>query len=51
MAAALVEADGIDALPSTNLNALRMGDLAPYRKVLTRGIKEVGDFLSAAGVK
>ena len=51
MAAALVEADGIDALPSTNLNALRMGDLAPYRKVLTRGIKEVGDFLSTAGVK
>ena len=51
MAAALVEADGINALPSTNLNALRMGDLAAYRKVLTRGIKEVGDFLSAAGVK
>ena len=51
MAAALVEADGIDALPSTNLNALRMGDLAPYRMVLTRGISEVGDFLSAVGVK
>ena len=51
MAAVVVEADGIDALSSTNLNALRMGDLAPYRKVLTRGIKEVGDFLSAAGVK
>ena len=51
MAAALVKADGIDALPSTNLNALRMGDLAPYRKVLTRGLKEVGDFLSATGVK
>ena len=51
MAGALAEADGIDALPSTNLNALRMGDLAPYRQVLTRGIKEVSDFLSAAGVK
>lgn len=51
IAAALVAADGIDALPSTNLNALRMGDLAPYKNVLTRGIKEVGDFLAASGVK
>ena len=51
MAAALVEADGLDALPSINLDALRMGDLAPYRDLLTRGIKEVGDFLSAVGVK
>ena len=51
MAEAVVETDGIDALPSTNLNALRMGDLASYRNVLTRGIKEVGDFLSEACVK
>lgn len=51
MGAALVEADGIDALPSTNLNAVNMGDLGPYRKILTRGIKEIGDFLSSAGVK
>ncbi len=51
MGAALVEDEGIDALPSTNLNALRMGDLTLYRDVLTRGIKEVGKFLSSSGVK
>ena len=51
MAAALVAADGIDALPSTNLNALLMGDLSSYRNLLTRGIKEVGDFLASAGVQ
>jgi 7-cyano-7-deazaguanine synthase in queuosine biosynthesis len=51
IAAAQVQMDGIDALPSTNLNALIMGDLAQYKSVLARGIKELGTFLSASGVK
>jgi len=50
MAAAIVATDSIEALPSTNLNALSMGDLSPYRRVLTRGITEIGDFLTSAGV-
>jgi hypothetical protein len=51
MAAALVDAEGLDALATTNLNALAMGDLTPYKAILTRGIKEVGQFLAAAGVR
>ena len=51
MAASLVDAEGLDALATTNLNALAMGDLAPYKAMLTRGIKEVGQFLMAAGVR
>ncbi len=51
MAAALVDAEGLDALATTNLNALAMGDLTPYKAILTRGIKEVGQFLVAAGVR
>ena len=50
MAAALVDAEGIDALATTNLNAFVMGDLAPYKAMLTSGIKELGDFLAAANV-
>ncbi len=51
MAATVVKLNGIDALPTTNLNALRMGDLTPYKQLLRRGIMEVGDFLTAVGVK
>jgi hypothetical protein len=51
MAAALVDADGLDALATNNLNALAMGDLTPYKAILTRGIREVGQFLAAAGVR
>jgi hypothetical protein len=51
MAAALVESEGIDSLATTNLNAFAMGDLSPYKAMLTRGLKELGRFLSAAGVR
>lgn len=51
MAAALVESEGIDSLSTTNLNALTMGDLTPYKTMLTRGIRELGQFLAAAGVR
>ena len=51
MAAALVDVDGLDALATNNLNALAMGDLTPYKAILTRGIREVGQFLAAAGVQ
>lgn len=51
MAAALVRSEGIDALPSTNLNGLAMGDLSLYKGVLLRGITELGNFLAAVGVK
>ena len=51
MAAALIDAEGLDALATTNLNALAMGDLRPYKALLPRGIKEVGQFLAAVGVR
>jgi hypothetical protein len=51
MAAALVESEGIDSLATTNLNAFAMGDLTSYKAMLTRGIKELGQFLTAAGVR
>lgn len=51
MAAALVNAEGVDALVTTNLNAFTMGDLTPYKEALTLGIKELGDFLATAGVR
>ena len=51
MAVALVGAEGLDALATINLNALVMGDLRPYKDLLTRGIKEVGQFLTAVGVR
>ena len=51
MATALVDAEGLDALATTNLNASAMGDLTPYKALLVRGIKEVGQFLVAAGVR
>lgn len=51
MAAALVESEGIDSLATTNLNGFAMGDLAPYKTMLTRGIKELGQFLASAGVR
>ena len=50
MAAAVVDAEGIDALATTNLNAFTMGELAPYKAILTRGIKELGNFLASVGV-
>lgn len=48
MAAAL---EGIDSLATINLNALAMGDLTPYKTMLTRSIRELGQFLAAAGVR
>ena len=51
IAAAQFKVDGIDALAGANLNALTMGDIAPYKSVLEREINEVGDSLAAAGVK
>ena len=50
MAAAVVDAEGIDALATTNLNAFAMGELTLYKAMLTRGIKELGNFLESAGV-
>jgi len=50
MAAALVDVEGIDGLATIDLNAFTMGDLAPYKDILTRGIKELSIFLAAAGV-
>jgi len=51
MATALVDAQGLDALATTNLNALVMGDLKPYKDILSRGFKEISQFLEAAGIQ
>ena len=51
MAAMLVDEEGLDGLATTNLNAFIMGDLTKYKAILNRGIKEVGKFLAAAGVR
>ena len=51
MAATIVNTEGIDGLVTTNLNAFTMGDLAPYKNMITRGIKELGNYLTATGVR
>ncbi|WP_081759256.1 Qat anti-phage system QueC-like protein QatC [Thioalkalivibrio sp. HK1] len=51
MAVASVKSEGIDSLATTNLNAFLMGDLAPYREMLDRGIRELGEFLDYKGVR
>lgn len=50
MALAEVRADGLGRWLGTSVSATLMGDTAPYRDVVARGLEEVGRFLDAAGV-
>ncbi|MBK82116.1 MAG: hypothetical protein CMQ43_14500 [Gammaproteobacteria bacterium] len=51
MAIAQVGSEGIDSLARPNLNSVLMGDTAPYKELLKRGIAELERFLISAGVK
>lgn len=50
MAVAQVKADGLERWLGASLNSVLMGDIAPYKDVVRRGIDELGAFLKAAGV-
>jgi hypothetical protein len=51
MAVAEVRADGLDGWLGTSLSATLLGDVAPYRQTVERGLLELGSFLDAAGVR
>ncbi|MEX2123885.1 MAG: Qat anti-phage system QueC-like protein QatC [Woeseia sp.] len=51
MAVAQVKREGIDSIARANLNSVLMGNTAPYKAVLKRGITELERFLASAGVK
>lgn len=51
MAVAIVESDGIGPWLGASLMAKCIEDPVPYKDVVGRGIKELGAFLKAAGVK
>jgi 7-cyano-7-deazaguanine synthase in queuosine biosynthesis len=51
MAVAEVRADGLDRWLGASLNSALMGDTTPYKKVVGRGLEELGTFLKVAGVK
>lgn len=50
MAIAEVREDGLDRWLGTAVSATLMGDTAPHREVVGRGLEEVSRFLAAAGV-
>lgn len=51
MAVAEVRADGLDGWLGTSLSTTLLGDVAPYRHMVERGLQELGSFLDAAGVR
>ena len=51
MAVAEVRADGLDGWLGASLSAMLLGDDAPYRQTVERGLQELGSFLDAAGVR
>jgi 7-cyano-7-deazaguanine synthase in queuosine biosynthesis len=52
MAVAEVRAGGLDGwLLGTSLSAALLGNVAPYRQTIERGLEELGAFLDAAGVR
>ena len=51
MAVAEVQAEGIDKWLGTSLTSTMLTNVAEYRKVAARGLKELGGFLSSVGVK
>ena len=50
MAVAAAKAEGISNWAGPSLSATLLGDAAPYRDVVQRGLDELGDFLTTAGV-
>jgi 7-cyano-7-deazaguanine synthase in queuosine biosynthesis len=51
MAVAEVRANGLDRWLGTALSSTLIPDTTPYKDVVRRGIKELGQFLDAVGVK
>ncbi|HEV8439158.1 MAG TPA: Qat anti-phage system QueC-like protein QatC, partial [Methylomirabilota bacterium] len=51
MAVAEVRAEGLNGWLGTSLSAALLGDVAPYRQTVERGLLELGSFLEAAGVR
>lgn len=51
LAAAFAKVEGIDAWIGGALTSRLIQDAKPYKKVVERGLKEVGQFLNQAGVK
>jgi len=50
MAVAEVRTEGLDGWLGTNLSAALLGDVAPYRQTVERGLQELGRFLDSMGV-
>jgi len=50
MAVAQVREEGLDGWLGTSLSAALLGDIAPYRQTVERGLQELGSFLDAVGV-
>jgi 7-cyano-7-deazaguanine synthase in queuosine biosynthesis len=51
MAVAEVGADGLDGWLGTSLSTTLLGDVAPYKQTVERGLQELGSFLEVAGVR
>jgi hypothetical protein len=51
MAVAEVRADGLDGWLGTSLSTALLGDVAPYKETVERGLQELGSFLEVAGVR
>ncbi len=51
MALAQVRAEGLDSWLGTSLSSAQLGDVAPYRQTVKRGLQELGNFLEAVGVR
>ena len=51
MAVAEVRSGGLDSWLGASLDTTVMGDVTPYRKVVGRGLEELGKFLDSMGVK
>jgi 7-cyano-7-deazaguanine synthase in queuosine biosynthesis len=51
MAIAQVREEGLDGWLGTNLSTALLGDVAPYRQTVERGLQELGSFFDAMGVR
>jgi hypothetical protein len=51
MAVAEVRSYGLDRWIGASLNSSLLGDLSPYKDVVSRGINELGEFLDSMGVR
>lgn len=51
MAVAQVQSEGLGSWLGTSLSSMSLGDVKPYRQTVERGLKEIGNFLDAMGVR